>query len=55
MEMLEKIIIILLIIKVEILFFQKLEMMLLEREYKIKRKILILEKVLIKLVIIKMD
>ena len=36
MEMLEKIIIILLIIKVEILFFQKLEMMLLEREYKIK-------------------
>jgi hypothetical protein len=55
MVMLEKIIIILLIIKVEILFFQKLEMMLLGREYKIKRKILILEKVLIKLVIIKMD
>jgi hypothetical protein len=55
MEMLEKIIIILLIIKVEILFFQKLEMMLLGREYKIKRKILILEKDLIKLVIIKMD
>ena len=53
--MLEKIIIILLIIKVEILFFQKLEMMLLGREYKIKRKILILEKDLIKLVIIKMD
>jgi hypothetical protein len=55
MVMLEKIIIILLIIKVEILFFQKLEMMLLGREYKIKRKILILEKDLIKLVIIKMD
>ena len=55
MVMLEKIIIILLIIKVDILFFQKLEMMLLGREYKIKRKILILEKDLIKLVIIKMD